>query len=40
MSNRLTRRKLFTRAARRIAPGGPWPHFDEDGKWCNCVPYQ
>ena len=18
---------------------GPWPHFDEDGKWCNCVTY-
>jgi L-alanine-DL-glutamate epimerase-like enolase superfamily enzyme len=23
-----------------FAPGGPWPHFDEDGKWCNCVSYQ
>ena len=21
-------------------PGGAWPHFDEDGKWCNCVTYQ
>jgi L-alanine-DL-glutamate epimerase-like enolase superfamily enzyme len=21
-------------------PGGAWPHFDEDGKWCNCVSYQ
>ena len=20
--------------------GGPWPHYDEDGKWCNCVSYQ
>jgi hypothetical protein len=18
---------------------GPWPHFDEEGKWCNCVTY-
>ncbi len=18
---------------------GPWPHYDEDGKWCNCVTY-
>jgi hypothetical protein len=16
---------------------GPWPHYDEEGKWCNCV---
>jgi L-alanine-DL-glutamate epimerase-like enolase superfamily enzyme len=23
-----------------FAPGGPWPHFDEEGKWCNCVTYQ
>ena len=23
-----------------FAPGGPWPHFDEEGKWCNCVSYQ
>ena len=23
-----------------FAPGGPWPHYDEDGKWCNCVSYQ
>jgi L-alanine-DL-glutamate epimerase-like enolase superfamily enzyme len=23
-----------------FAPGGAWPHFDEDGKWCNCVSYQ
>jgi L-alanine-DL-glutamate epimerase-like enolase superfamily enzyme len=21
-------------------PGGAWPHFDENGKWCNCVSYQ
>jgi L-alanine-DL-glutamate epimerase-like enolase superfamily enzyme len=21
-------------------PGGPWPHYDEEGKWCNCVTYQ
>jgi L-alanine-DL-glutamate epimerase-like enolase superfamily enzyme len=21
-------------------PGGPWPHYDENGKWCNCVSYQ
>ena len=21
-------------------PGGPWPHYDEEGKWCNCVSYQ
>ena len=21
-------------------PGGPWPHFDETGKWCNCVTFQ
>jgi L-alanine-DL-glutamate epimerase-like enolase superfamily enzyme len=21
-------------------PGGPWPHFDEEGKWCNCVTFQ
>jgi L-alanine-DL-glutamate epimerase-like enolase superfamily enzyme len=20
--------------------GGPWPHFDETGKWCNCVTFQ
>ncbi len=20
--------------------GGPWPHFDENGKWCNCVSYE
>jgi len=19
--------------------GGPWPHFDEEGNWCNCVTY-
>lgn len=19
--------------------GGPWPHYDETGKWCNCVTY-
>jgi hypothetical protein len=18
---------------------GPWPHFDEEGKWCNCITY-
>jgi hypothetical protein len=18
---------------------GPWPHFDENGKWCNCITY-
>jgi hypothetical protein len=18
---------------------GPWPHYDEDGNWCNCVTY-
>ncbi len=23
-----------------FAPGGPWPHYDEEGKWCNCVSYQ
>jgi L-alanine-DL-glutamate epimerase-like enolase superfamily enzyme len=21
-------------------PGGPWPHYDEEGNWCNCVTYQ
>jgi hypothetical protein len=21
-------------------PGDAWPHFDENGKWCNCVSYQ
>lgn len=21
-------------------PGGPWPHYDEEGKWCSCVTYQ
>jgi L-alanine-DL-glutamate epimerase-like enolase superfamily enzyme len=21
-------------------PGGPWPHYDENGKWCHCVSYQ
>jgi L-alanine-DL-glutamate epimerase-like enolase superfamily enzyme len=21
-------------------PGGAWPHFDENGKWCDCVSYQ
>ena len=20
--------------------GGPWPHYDETGKWCNCVTYE
>jgi L-alanine-DL-glutamate epimerase-like enolase superfamily enzyme len=20
--------------------GGAWPHFDEEGKWCNCVTYE
>jgi L-alanine-DL-glutamate epimerase-like enolase superfamily enzyme len=20
--------------------GQPWPHYDEEGKWCNCVTYQ
>lgn len=20
--------------------GGPWPHYDEEGKWCNCVTYE
>jgi L-alanine-DL-glutamate epimerase-like enolase superfamily enzyme len=20
--------------------GGPWPHFDETGKWCDCVTFQ
>jgi L-alanine-DL-glutamate epimerase-like enolase superfamily enzyme len=20
--------------------GGAWPHYDEEGKWCNCVTYQ
>lgn len=20
--------------------GGPWPHYDEEGRWCNCVSYQ
>jgi hypothetical protein len=20
--------------------GGAWPHFDDDGKWCNCVSYE
>ena len=20
--------------------GGPWPHFDETGKWCNCVTFE
>lgn len=20
--------------------GGPWPHYDENGKWCNCVTYE
>ncbi|HWB86639.1 MAG TPA: mandelate racemase/muconate lactonizing enzyme family protein [Bryobacteraceae bacterium] len=23
-----------------FAPGGAWPHYDEEGKWCNCVTYQ
>ncbi len=23
-----------------FAPGGAWPHFDENGKWCDCVSYQ
>ena len=18
---------------------GPWPHYDENGKWCNCTTY-
>jgi len=18
---------------------GPWPHYDENGKWCNCITY-
>lgn len=21
-------------------PGGAWPHYDDEGKWCNCVSYQ
>jgi L-alanine-DL-glutamate epimerase-like enolase superfamily enzyme len=26
---------------RNFHSGGPWPHFDDDGKWCdNCVSYQ
>ncbi len=20
--------------------GGPWPHYDETGKWCNCVTFE
>jgi L-alanine-DL-glutamate epimerase-like enolase superfamily enzyme len=20
--------------------GGAWPHYDETGKWCNCVTYE
>ncbi len=20
--------------------GGPWPHYDEEGKWCDCVTYE
>ena len=20
--------------------GGPWPHYDETGEWCNCVTYE
>jgi L-alanine-DL-glutamate epimerase-like enolase superfamily enzyme len=20
--------------------GGPWPHYDDSGKWCNCVSYE
>jgi hypothetical protein len=20
--------------------GGPWPHYDETGKWCNCETYE
>jgi len=23
-----------------FAPGGAWPHYDENGKWCDCVSYQ
>jgi L-alanine-DL-glutamate epimerase-like enolase superfamily enzyme len=23
-----------------FSPGGAWPHYDEDGKWCDCVSYQ
>jgi len=23
-----------------FGPGGAWPDFDEEGKWCNCVSYQ
>lgn len=23
-----------------FAPGGPWPHYDEEGRWCNCVSFQ
>jgi hypothetical protein len=18
---------------------GPWPHYDDEGKWCNCITY-
>lgn len=28
--------KMMTSGWRR---NGPWPHFDEEGKWCNCVTY-
>jgi L-alanine-DL-glutamate epimerase-like enolase superfamily enzyme len=20
-----------------LAWAGPWPHYDDEGKWCNCV---
>ena len=20
--------------------GGPWPHYDDAGKWCDCVSYE
>jgi L-alanine-DL-glutamate epimerase-like enolase superfamily enzyme len=23
-----------------FSPGGAWPHYDEEGKWCDCVTYQ
>jgi len=31
-----TIRKLWLRSI----SGKPWPHYDEEGKWCNCVTYQ
>jgi hypothetical protein len=32
---------LFLRAPDLCGPAGGWPHFDDQGKWCDdCVSYR